>query len=176
MEVKRSGVAQEAEARVLLSEYYAEIGVVQRDTPEAVHDLLERSDSALWIAYAGETPAGCVALRPLDGLPLSAECKRLYVRVEYRRQGIAEALMDALENFARAAGLRWIYLDSMEHLRAAIALYERRGYEHCERYNKNPQATVFLRKALTTADSGSGCPTQERGAPGVANAEADQHH
>ena len=44
--------------------------------------------------------------------------------------------------------MNWIYLDTYDDLKAAIALYIRRGYETCERYNDNPQATVFLRKQI----------------------------
>jgi hypothetical protein len=33
-------------------------------------------------------------------------------------------------------------------LQAAIAFYERHGYLRCDRYNDNPQATIFMRKRL----------------------------
>jgi hypothetical protein len=56
--------------------------------------------------------------------------------------------MDALEDFARGLGLRWVYLDSYDDLAAALALYRKRGYVTCERFNDNPQATVFMRKSL----------------------------
>ena len=65
-----------------------------------------------------------------------------------RGQGIAEQLLDAMEVYARGQGLEWIYLDSYDDLKAALALYRKRGYVVCERYNDNPQATVFLRKWL----------------------------
>ena len=45
-------------------------------------------------------------------------------------------------------GLEWVYLDSYDDLKAAIAVYEKRGYARCERYNENPQATVFMRKNI----------------------------
>ena len=57
--------------------------------------------------------------------------------------------MDVLEQFARESGLEWIYLDSYDDLKPAIALYERRGYSRCDRYNDNPQATLFMRKRIT---------------------------
>jgi ribosomal protein S18 acetylase RimI-like enzyme len=57
--------------------------------------------------------------------------------------------MDTLEAAARSANLRWIYLDSKDNFQAAIALYRRRGYTACPRYNQNPEATIFLRKYLT---------------------------
>jgi ribosomal protein S18 acetylase RimI-like enzyme len=65
-----------------------------------------------------------------------------------RGRGIADKLLDAQETHARNEGLEWIYLDSYDDLKAAIVLYERRGYERCQRYNDNPQATVFMRKKI----------------------------
>jgi ribosomal protein S18 acetylase RimI-like enzyme len=65
-----------------------------------------------------------------------------------RGRGIADKLLDAQEVHARKEGLEWIYLDSYDDLKTAIALYETRGYERCQRYNDNPQATVFMRKKI----------------------------
>ena len=91
---------------------------------------------------------GCVVLRQLASIPHASECKRLYVKPSARGQRIADTLLDAQEAFARSQGVQWIYLDTYDDLKSAIALYEKRGYQHCERYNDNPQATLFLRKRI----------------------------
>jgi GNAT superfamily N-acetyltransferase len=132
----------------LLEEYYEAVRVVRRDTPEAVQALIDAPSSGVWLAYLGEAAVGCVVLRMLDSIPLAGECKRLYVQPAARGHRIADKLLDAQEDFARSKGLRWIYLDSYDDLKAAIALYRKRGYTSCERYNENPQATIFLRKQL----------------------------
>jgi DNA-binding MarR family transcriptional regulator/GNAT superfamily N-acetyltransferase len=132
----------------LLQEYYEAVHVVQRDAPGAIQKIIDDSRSGVWLAYKGEHAVGCVVLRSLASIPLAAECKRLYVQPAARGLGIADKLMDGLENFARDMGLRWIYLDSHDGLKAAVALYSKRGYARCKRYNDNPQATVFLRKNL----------------------------
>ena len=69
-------------------------------------------------------------------------------RPSARGQGVAEHLLAATEAFAVQNGAKAIYLDSYDDLKAAIALYRKRGYEPCERYNDNPQATLFLCKRL----------------------------
>jgi DNA-binding MarR family transcriptional regulator len=140
-----------AEARLLLSEYYEAIQVVVRDTPAGMRKLLTDENGGIWIAYVGETPAGCVVLRPLPSIAGAAECKRLYVRPQFRGKKLAKLLMEALEAFATGLGLTWVYLDTKDDLEVAIEMYYRRGYEPCERYNDNPQATIFLRKALRPA-------------------------
>ncbi|MGC1872306.1 MAG: GNAT family N-acetyltransferase [Acidobacteriaceae bacterium] len=137
-----------ADAIRLLQEYYEAVSVVQRDTPGAIQKMIDDPHSGVWLAYKREDPVGCVVLRKLASIPIAAECKRLYVQPTARGHGIADKLMDVLENFARSKGLQWVYLDSHDGLKAAIALYRKRGYLSCERYNDNPQATVFLRKDL----------------------------
>jgi DNA-binding MarR family transcriptional regulator/GNAT superfamily N-acetyltransferase len=134
----------------LLQEYYEAVSVVRRDTPAAMRKLIDHPDSGVWLAYLNEQAVGCVVLKPLPSIPFAGECKRLYVRPAARGHRIADRLMDALESFARSRKLRWIYLDSYDDLKAALALYRRRGYVSCKRYNDNPQATVFLRKNIAS--------------------------
>jgi ribosomal protein S18 acetylase RimI-like enzyme len=132
----------------MFTEYFEAIGVVLRDDDIAIHNLICRAGSGIWIACVDGVAAGCVALRPLPGIDGAAECKRLYVRHAFRRRGIAEALIAMMESDAATFGYQTIYLDSNDGLQAAIVLYERAGYCRCGRYNDNPQATVFMSKTL----------------------------
>ena len=132
----------------LLQEYYEAINVVQRDSPEALQKILGQASSGLWLAYVAGEAVGCVMLRRLESFSSAGECKRLYVQPHARGNGIANALLDAQEEYARRVGLQWIYLDSHNGLKAAAALYQKRGFGPCDRYNDNPQATVFLRKQI----------------------------
>jgi ribosomal protein S18 acetylase RimI-like enzyme len=68
--------------------------------------------------------------------------------MEHRGQGVAEALLGALEAYATEHGYAALYLDSKKDLMPAIRFYRRHGYSPCERYNDNPQATIFMRKEL----------------------------
>ncbi|CAN7287978.1 GNAT family N-acetyltransferase [Pseudoduganella sp. LjRoot289] len=150
MNIIRAAIADLEHAQSLLYEYFDAIGVVVRDNPEDIAAFLSEPSSALWIAYSDGAPAGCVALRalPLADTPAATECKRLYVQPAFRGRGIAEALLDAMEEHAGAGGAAWIYLDTKDDLAPALRVYERRGYLRCARYNDNPQATIFMRKAL----------------------------
>jgi DNA-binding MarR family transcriptional regulator/ribosomal protein S18 acetylase RimI-like enzyme len=132
----------------LLQEYYEAVSVVHRDTPEAIQNIIDGTCSGVWLSYLERKAVGCVVLRKLNSIPFAGECKRLYVQPRARGYRIADKLLDAQEEFARNKGLRWIYLDSYDDLTVAIALYRKRGYVSCKRYNDNPQATVFLRKYI----------------------------
>ncbi|MBC7926761.1 MAG: GNAT family N-acetyltransferase [Bryobacteraceae bacterium] len=147
MKIIRASMADLLDAQLLLTEYYEAVDVTKRDTLEELLAFLSDGTSGLWLAYVEGIPAGCVVLRPLPSLRLSAECKRLYVRPSFRGQGLADALLDELEGYA-ATSWEWLYLDSKDDLQAALRIYSRRGYKSCERYNNNPQATIFLRKNL----------------------------
>jgi DNA-binding MarR family transcriptional regulator/GNAT superfamily N-acetyltransferase len=136
------------EAVDILHEYYEAVHVVQRDEPGSLQKLIGEPASGMWLAWLGANVVGCVVLKKLASIPAAGECKRLYVRPSARGMGIANKLLDALEEFARMQSLEWIYLDTYDDLKPAIALYEQRGYERCERYNNNPQATLFMRKHL----------------------------
>ncbi len=136
------------EARDLLLEYYLAVNVVQRDEPGALQRMITDAASGVWLAFSGTEAVGCVALRRLELIPNSSECKRLYVKPSARGHHVATSLLDAQETYALKQGLKWIYLDTYDELNVAIALYRDRGYEQCSRYNDNPQATLFMRKRI----------------------------
>ena len=140
--------AVHGDALAILQEYFEAVHVVQRDKPSHLRKLIDDPASGMWLAYQGDGVVGCVVLRRLRSVPRAGECKRLYVKPAARGNRIADRLLDVQEEFARSQGVDWIYLDSYDDLKTAIALYERRGYERCERYNDNPQATLFMRKRI----------------------------
>ena len=148
LQVFRATQDEAATAFSLIEEYYEAIGVVVRDGREALEHYLESPESPIFLATVNGEPAGCVMLRPLPQVPGALEVKRLWVRTQFRRHGLAARLMLACEDFARAEGCAWLYLDTKDDLEAAIRFYLASGYEHCARYNDNPQATIFLRKHI----------------------------
>jgi ribosomal protein S18 acetylase RimI-like enzyme len=147
MTVERAGPSDRAAARAIVHEYYEAVGVVVRDDDESFTEYLE-DPGGLWTARDGESVVGCIALRALLEIPGACEVKRLYVRPGYRGRGIAEKLLDALHEHARRLRFGWAYLDTKDDLLEAIRFYERHGYRRCERYNDNPQATIFMRRPL----------------------------
>lgn len=121
---------------------------MQRDSPEQIaHYLEQQTPFGFVVAEQSGELIGCVHLRALPSIQSAAECKRLYVVPEHRGQGIASLLMNALESCASGA-VDHIYLDTGANFTAAQSFYRARGYQPCECYNDNPQATCFLRKSL----------------------------
>jgi GNAT superfamily N-acetyltransferase len=148
--IGRASLGDLDEAWAIVTEYYEAVGVQVREDLKAFAESYFDAGSGIWLARKDGAVVGCIALRRLESIPNSAEIKRLYVRPRWRGDGLAALLLRALEDYARAIGYRALYLDSKDDLQAALRFYEKHGYQHCERYNDNPQATVFMRKELTS--------------------------
>ena len=78
------------------------------------------------VAEVDGVPAGCGAWRTHgEGV---AEIKRVYVEPAFRRRGLAQTIVAALERGAAAAGHRALVLNSGLRQPEALALYARLGY------------------------------------------------
>src|SRR5262245_34268641 len=103
--------ADTQDARALIAELDAEL--TERYPSHAIHGLhpgeSEDPELIFLVARRGEEPVGCGALRPLgNGI---AEVKRMFVRRNYRGQGIARAVLEALETAARDSGCATLVLE-----------------------------------------------------------------
>jgi putative acetyltransferase len=142
----------------LVQEYFDLIDVWVRDTRPEFSKYFATDDGGMWLAFDGQEPVGCIALHPLAFPDHSGEVKRLYVKSPYRRKGLADRLLRALEQYAKEHRFEWLYLDSKDDLVEAIRFYDRRGYQRCSRYNNNPQATIFMRKQVVNPEESVGTP------------------
>ncbi|HEX4771218.1 MAG TPA: GNAT family N-acetyltransferase [Bryobacteraceae bacterium] len=150
LRVERAHVSRPDDALALVEEYYEAIQVIARDNRDSLLHILSDPQSAIWVAYSGEVAIGCILFRPLTQFESAGEIKRLYVRPAYHARGVARLLLRTLEQFAQERNIAWLYLDTKDDLTEAIAFYRSHGYTPCARYNENPQATIFLRKELTS--------------------------
>lgn len=101
----------------------------------------------LLLARVNHEPAGTAAFRPMsDG---ACEAKRLFVRSEFRRRGIAAALLETLVRNARQCGYRTLYGDTLPSMAAALGMYRRIGFEEVGPYSTRPTpGAVYLRLIL----------------------------
>jgi len=83
---------------------------------------------AFLVAYLDGEPAGCGGWRAVPDLPGSAEIKRMYTDPRFYRRGVASAVLRALEDSAREAGMTRMVLETGTAQPEAIALYEKAGY------------------------------------------------
>lgn len=100
------------------------------------------------IVYDNDLPIGCVSYQKYDDN--CAEVKRAFIKPEYRGKGISHHMMELLENLVQEKGYRYLILESGGPLKAAIALYQARGYEVIPNYGpyENMPDSVCMRKEL----------------------------
>jgi ribosomal protein S18 acetylase RimI-like enzyme len=147
--IRKVAIEEAERAYALVEEYFQAAKVVAREDRGKFEEEYFAENAGVWAAEIAGELVGCIALRKLTAQGAHiGEIKRMYVRPEYRGQGIAEGLLSALENFARQHGYEELYLDTAADMTAAARLYERCGYERRERYNDNPQAAIFMRKRM----------------------------
>jgi GNAT superfamily N-acetyltransferase len=105
------------------------------DAPHFSIEELEPPRGLFLVARMDAHPVGGVGLRAIGEPSLRvAEVKRLWVRPDLRRAGVAAALMAEIENRARLAGYERLYLETGWAQPEAQALYPRLGWTSIEEY------------------------------------------
>jgi len=93
-------------------------------------------DGCIYLCKNQNVFAGCIALRKLE--PDICELKRMYVRDEYRGQGIGRKLAEEVIKRAKEIGYKKMRLDTLRSMRTAIGIYETLGFREIEAYRYNP--------------------------------------
>jgi len=149
----RPGRVDQGEGAELIAAFAAEIARVYDGLdigapgmPTAGPDELGPPSGAFLVGYADGRPVCCGGVKRLpDG---TCEIKRMYVVPSARRQGVARALLRALEDTARERGYTVARMDTGPRQRHAQALYEAEGYAAIGNFNANPAASWWGEKAL----------------------------
>lgn len=87
---------------------------------------------ARMVAYLDEKPVGCGAWKRIDDR--TAEIKRIFVSKDFRRQGIASALIGALEQDAAAHAYTRAILETARTTNDSAALYHKLGFREISYY------------------------------------------
>ena len=144
------------EVRALIGELEAVLSAEY--PPEQRHglalDAIFQPHVRFFLARLHGVAVGCggVAL-----FPDYAEVKRMYVHHTARGQGVADALLERIEQEVLSAGLSVLRLETGDRQIAAMRLYVRTGFRECPAFGdyalKPPQAiaaSVFFEKRIGT--------------------------
>lgn len=86
------------------------------------------------VAYENNEPVACGAFKKFSNE--SVEVKRMYVSPAYRNKGIAAAVLQALEQWAKEEGFTSTVLETGLKQPEAIRLYEKSGYHRIPNYGQ----------------------------------------
>lgn len=86
-----------------------------------------------WIAIEQEEVVGTISLRKIDNN--IGEVKNLYVHSKYRKQKIAQLLLDKLIDFSVKNGYSKLQLDTYDKFESAINFYHKNGFERIHTIN-----------------------------------------
>jgi ribosomal protein S18 acetylase RimI-like enzyme len=105
-------------------------------------------DGRLFLAFADENLAGCIALQKLEDD--ICEMKRLFVKNDFRGQKIGIALIEKLFEEAKNIGYKKMRLDTFpSKMSKAVKLYESYGFREIPPYYQNPYGeTLFMERNL----------------------------
>lgn len=114
---------------------------IQYNKLDDIHDA--------FLIYDNDLPIACAAFKYYEtGV---AEVKRVYVRKDYRGQGLSKLLMEQVEKKAFEQGYHSLVLETGKPLIEAMGLYTNIGYQITENYGqyKDMPESICLRKELT---------------------------
>lgn len=141
--------------RMLIAELNAAMDAQEPETPRQFNFRMTAEEMAgpqttVWIARLDGAAVGCGALlRHAGGF---GEVKRMYVRPSAQGRGIAQAVLERIEDRARREGLVFLALETGgDGYGAARRLYERSGHQPCGAfadYPDNPYS-AFFQKTLS---------------------------
>jgi GNAT superfamily N-acetyltransferase len=113
-------------------QFYVELYGGPDRTPFTVREFAP-PQGGFYVGYLDERPVAMGGWRFSSviapaGAQRPAEIKRMFVRADVRRHGLARRLLAGLETAAQAAGADWMILETGQPQVAAVALYRASGY------------------------------------------------
>ena len=121
---------------------------------ERIGDELSKYDSynefknphVVILALDNDTAVACASYRVFDND--SVEFKRVFVKKEYRKRGIAYNLIVQLEKSVIERNFRYSYIVTGKNNHAAIGLYKKLNYELIDNFGQfgNDDRVVCMRK------------------------------
>jgi putative acetyltransferase len=100
------------------------------------------------VALNDNLPVGCGAMKEYDKSTM--EIKRMYVPIEMRGKGVAVAVLNELENWARELGYKRCVLETGDKMLEAVGLYKKSDYKIIKNYGQyeNVASSICFEKVL----------------------------
>jgi putative acetyltransferase len=111
------------------------------------YNLISNLDTVV-IAYRDDIPAGCGCFKQYAAD--TVEIKRMYVKPDERKQGIASSILSELEIWAKEKGFLYAILETANKQPESVALYKKTGYTIIPNYGQymGMEASICMKKKL----------------------------
>jgi putative acetyltransferase len=107
-------------------------GTVYYDpTTDTLFELFQTKGAAYFVAEVDGKIAGGGGIYPTDGLPAeTCELVKMYLLPQARGTGLGRTLIEKSLAFAKDAGYKHVYLETMPELKQALSMYAKFGFEY----------------------------------------------
>jgi putative acetyltransferase len=139
-----------ADALELIGELDKEL--LRRYPASSIHtldlDKITNESGIFMVGYISEIAVGCCSVCGME--PGVGEVKRVFIKPQYRRKGIAERMMEHLEEHAAECGFEFLRVETGKKQPESIAMYQKLGYYDIEKYGEyiNDPNSVCMEKRL----------------------------
>lgn len=132
VELKRTN-SEDKDFQYLVSELDKDLAIRNGETNEIFvqYNKTDQIKNAL-VAFIASTPVGCGAMKKYD--PNTMEIKRMYVALHLRGKGIAAAILQDLEKWAKELGYSKCVIETGDQMPEAIGLYKKSNYRVIPNY------------------------------------------
>ena len=100
-------------------------------TTDALYELFQKEGAAYFVAELNGEIVGGGGIYPTDGLADdTCELVKMYLLPKGRGIGLGKTLIEKSLAFAKEAGYKKVYLESMPELKQALKVYAKFGFEY----------------------------------------------
>lgn len=100
-------------------------------TTDALYELFQTPRSVYFIALINNEIVGGAGIYPTEGLPEdTCELVKMYLLPKARGTGLGRTLIDMCLAFAKDAGYKNVYLETMPELKQALNVYAKFGFDY----------------------------------------------
>jgi len=130
--------ADNTEVAVVIRKVLIEMGVPKVGTAyedKSLDDMYAYYDKPAmkyFVVTENDKIIGSAGIGPLPGEPEVCELQKMYFLPEARGRGIGAEMMQVCLNFAKEAGYKKCYLETMPYMEHARKLYARTGFQPLE--------------------------------------------
>ena len=103
-------------------------------TTDELYSLFQKAGSVYYVALKDDKLVGGGGIYPTDGLPTdTCELVKMYLLPEARGIGLGKKLIEKCLGFAKEAGYKNVYLETMPELINALKVYEKMGFRYLDK-------------------------------------------